>query len=406
MATCGDYSDFLLLGQTGRGKRTTANKLLGLYVEGTVVTVEGRPRSSTGSIIKRWYSSPSDRKNFFAVAEVGDCRSKTKRCKVLSNEQTNVRVCDVPGFADTDTVGRVSVYEGNLEVLREVKRLHTQEGLQDLAFDRILYFLPCRGSLEKADGIVQEEIRAMDHLLSRSIFRRMIIVCTLHPRQNKRGIEFSKEDFKDTRESFTLVLENVLGEDAPICPPIIYISVSDTAAEVLDRVKSVKTTEAYHKAACTIPDILYNLSRCTYDYRGEDYHSQYWFECRTCWGGESNYGCCFPCALTCHADHVLVHHAPTVDSVFVCDCGRNLHQSNVCTWNSTRQKYVRQPFYRCHNCFTLHNEGCCYQCAKCCHRGHAIVYAGIMSAFCDCGLSGSTCRTKCQIASPKKYTCQ
>ena len=80
--------------------------------------------------------------------------------------------------------------------------------------------------------------------------------------------EFSEEDFKDTRTSFTLALENVLGEEGPICLPIIYISVNDTTTEVLHQIKSARRTEVCHKATSTIPNILYNLSRCTYDYRG------------------------------------------------------------------------------------------------------------------------------------------
>lgn len=55
--------------------------------------------------------------NFFVSAELGDFMSKTKRCKVLSNEETNVRVCDVPGFADTDTLRGDNVHDGNLQIL-------------------------------------------------------------------------------------------------------------------------------------------------------------------------------------------------------------------------------------------------------------------------------------------------
>ena len=140
--------------------------------------------------------------------------------------------------------------------------------------------------------------------------------------------------------------------------------------------------------------------RCTYETAGEIYHSQTWYECRTCWGGESDYGCCVSCAFNCHRGHVLVYR-PAEEINAVCDCGRNCHQKAVCTWHSTKRKYVKQPFYRCYDCFTHSRAGCCYQCMQKCHAGHNIRFAGILDAFCDCGLEH--CRSSCLI--PKPLTC-
>ena len=149
------------------------------------------------------------------------------------------------------------------------------------------------------------------------------------------------------------------------------------------------------RVSCIIPKPL----QCTYETRGEDYHSQRWYECRTCWGGESNYGCCVYCAFNCHKGHKLVCHLWTIGSAFVCDCGRNLHQKAVCTWHSTKTQFVTQPFYRCYDCFKGPHEGCCFQCVSKCHEGHNTRFSGIVDAFCDCGLT--CCRVSCSIASPK-----
>lgn len=150
---------------------------------------------------------------------------------------------------------------------------------------------------------------------------------------------------------------------------------------------------------CKIPNPTCS-DRCTYETAGEVYHSQTWYECHTCWGGESHYGCCVSCAFNCHKGHVLVYR-PAEEINAVCDCGRNCHQKAVCTWHSTKRKYVKQPFYRCYDCFTTPRAGCCYQCMQKCHAGHNTRFAGILNTFCDCGLEH--CRSSCLI--PKPLTC-
>ena len=88
-------------------------------------------------------------------------------------------------------------------------------------------------------------------------------------------------------------------------------------------------------------------------------------------------------------------------------------EDGQCTYQTTAslKQYVAQPFYRCHTCFHEPNLGCCAQCAKKCHKGHLVRYAGLAKAFCDCGLQA--CDMHCKIGSKctydvegKKYTAQ
>ena len=136
-------------------------------------------------------------------------------------------------------------------------------------------------------------------------------------------------------------------------------------------------------------------AKCTHDAYGPKSRMQPWFECTTCWGEGSPFGCCELCAKECHKGHRLRKQET---SLSVCDCGLNRHRGDVCTFNATKTQGVRQPFYRCYECFTRSDQGCCYPCAMRCHDGHAIKPLGVVESFCDCGKQG--CVVSCKIPQP------
>ena len=138
-------------------------------------------------------------------------------------------------------------------------------------------------------------------------------------------------------------------------------------------------------------------SKCSYD-QFEYSKPRGYYQCYTCWGGDSCYGVCSYCADKCHSGHRLTYCRLGEDSQFYCDCGKYKHQQAVCTYVSTNRSFVKQPFYRCRTCIPDPSGGCCYQCSKNCHRGHNVEFAGVMRAFCDCGLDG--CAIMCKISAP------
>ena len=138
--------------------------------------------------------------------------------------------------------------------------------------------------------------------------------------------------------------------------------------------------------------------KCTYDVHGKVRLSQDWYECITCWGGSSSFGCCEFCASECHAGHRRVRHTARSIPHFYCDCGINSHKAAVCTFHSSQREFVKQPFYTCYTCFNGPHMGCCFQCVKNCHKGHNVAFIGETGAFCDCGLPG--CEISCTIPNP------
>ena len=140
---------------------------------------------------------------------------------------------------------------------------------------------------------------------------------------------------------------------------------------------------------------------CTFDLHGKIGKQQKWYQCHTCWGDNSSFGCCELCAEECHKGHKLIQNG--VKERAVCDCGDNKHTSRVCTYHVTGgQQVYFQPFYSCSWCFPRPSDGytygSCYQCMKTCHAGHPTVYLGVIKVFCDCGLK--CCSISCKIANP------
>ena len=123
--------------------------------------------------------------------------SVTLHPKVILNEETRVRVCDTPGFAQTG-VNTLPVIPANLELIRQVMFYQLKLHLQ---FSLVLYFLPFRGPPERADGLLKDEITMLHHYFGKSIWERLVVVITIPRRQKKEQYLSDYGDpVKDTRD--------------------------------------------------------------------------------------------------------------------------------------------------------------------------------------------------------------
>lgn len=272
-----DYYDIMVIGKTGMGKSTTADKLIIANPDGhdylgeqhedereiedqvqmsdlsiwKVADADGEQQRVTERL-KHLVMHRSLDKPHEAVNEMYSTAMRiTIGSQVISNETTRVRVLDVPGFFGTD-VGEMSaaqntsdrVNKSGLRIMREI--LYIQSKMR-MKFRRIVYFIPDRGPLERSHKVLLMELEHMMHYFGKSIFESMVLVTTqpldIYQYVPKGVTPFSDEAVAKTRESFSEALAQVMPEDERLPvdqPPIVFVSIRDTCEDILEKVKEAR----------------------------------------------------------------------------------------------------------------------------------------------------------------------
>jgi hypothetical protein len=293
------YDDFLFIGSAGRGKTTTADKLLAanptnydykndpVLLGGGEIIVDAENRQLRYTDITMWLGTPDPefqthlkfldncRKAPNPHVQINNVRraaldessavfqETTQQCEVLSNDRSKVRVMDVPGFFDGASI--LSRREGdkilsptdnlninNLGIMRSIIRIQTTLGMK---FKRVIYFIPGRGPLERADAVLKLELRWMAHFFGRAIFKIMVLIATVSSTMSELELpddkKFSDRDVQVTKRFFRKALEDTFRSfsDTPLSneplpdPPLVFISQTNTCEEILVKIKSAAVTE-------------------------------------------------------------------------------------------------------------------------------------------------------------------
>ena len=292
-----NYYDIMVIGNTGQGKSTTSDKIIiakpdeiehsdtpdqspSANDSAGQAQVAGQTHQVKYTDISMWLAHGAEKNEFESHLKFLDyCRTKKKPheeinrvrsakpeeadevfkattdCEVLSNESTKVRLMDVPGFFDGASVlakKQQEALEGselmssldldNLDIMRKIIRIQTALSMK---FNRILYFLPCRGPLERANAHLKVQLKWMAHFFDRAIFKSMVLVATVSSRFSKMGVsddeKFPQEDIDLTKTLFRQALQEVFHNPPPSNPvpdpPLIFISLTDTCEQILEKVK-------------------------------------------------------------------------------------------------------------------------------------------------------------------------
>ena len=274
-----EYFDVMICGHTGQGKSTTTDKLLianpdGIKYEANedILPDEERKKLRCGDIsmwitintelkkidsrfkslvFARTQSKPHEMINMIRKEE-GSERTRTTDCEVFSNDTTRIRVLDVQGFFDQDSLGscgqlspgdaQVNAARSNIGIMRKIIRVQT---ILNMKFKRILFFIPVRGALERADAVLQLELKVLTHYFGMRVLKKLVLIATNPPQVSALSLAedqvFPEDTRKGTMQYFKKCLE-ILFPDERNFPdfPLIYISLNEPCESILRKVQEAK----------------------------------------------------------------------------------------------------------------------------------------------------------------------
>ena len=232
MAENAQYFNILLLGRTGYGKSTTGNKLLQAGVKTSGMTKVIKRWTSLCNTLLKGSSELTSVQTEFAVGH--EAKSCTTKCEILSS--SNVRVIDVPGFGGSERQEGLDVKQLNTQYIRWIIRIKQE---LEMVIHRVLYFIPHRGVLRKADGAMKEELESLQYFFGNIIFESMIMIATYdseEEEQQARG--FREKDSNDTQTTLKVMFDSMpkLKGVLPCVPPLIYLGFNDSPDLVYSKV--------------------------------------------------------------------------------------------------------------------------------------------------------------------------
>lgn len=208
------YTDILVIGKTGRGKSRAGNIILELSPDGRTKVI------SSDTIEKCQKDGLLYTDLDYFVTESGE-QSCTTRLAALANSRTMIRVTDTPGFGDTSKKEGATVFQRNLDYVRDITRLNDV-----FRYKCVLYFLPFRGRPERADGDFREELEVLYFFFGASIFKRMIVVATNH--RDAQSVKLKMpEDEPPFKVHMEFALKEATEREFTECPQILYLSLDD-----------------------------------------------------------------------------------------------------------------------------------------------------------------------------------